>query len=282
MAASASPGRRLYHQIAAEIAGLIAGGAFPPGVNLPAERELAARFGISRSSVREAVIALEVMGLVEVRVGNGVLVLPRAASLRAGASFEVRLAALSRVQPDPELPDLEMPDPEMRALEMPDPGALAAIGPEAEIPPFSLLQARRLVEPETAALAALHARGPERAAIAAALVRNRADNRAGSVTHPGDRLFHIRIARASGNPAYELFIARLLGHRYGFIFQRLQRLYTPADMSNRSEAEHEAVLAAILARDPDAASAAMARHLDSVIAAFSRDIVPNPEKEPAS
>jgi GntR family transcriptional repressor for pyruvate dehydrogenase complex len=256
------PGRRLYHQVAAEIAGLIAGGAFPPGANLPAERELAARLGISRSSVREAVIALEVMGLVEVRVGSGVLVLPKAAALREGASFEASLAALPRVEADPELP--------------------VALDLDTEIPPFSLLQARRLVEPQTAALAAINASEPERAAIEAALARNRADNRAGSVTHPGDRLFHIRIAQASGNPAYELFITLLLGHRYGFIFQRLQRLYAPVDMTGRSEAEHEAVLAAIMARDPDAASAAMARHLDSVIAIFSRDITPTDESDPDS
>ncbi len=252
---------RLYHHIAARIADLIARGEFLPGANLPAERELAARLGVSRSSVREAVIALEVMGLVDVRVGNGVLVLPKAASLRAGASFEARIAALPRVQPDPELP--------------------VTIDLNAEIPPFSLLQARRLVEPHTAALAATNASGRERAAIEAALARNRADNRAGSSTHPGDRLFHIRIARASGNPAYELFVTMLLAHRYGFIFQRLQRLYASADMPGRSEREHEAVLVAILARDPDAASDAMARHLDSVIAIFSREIAPS-DQSPAS
>ena len=47
MSPNPGSGRRLYHQIAAEIAGLIAGGTFPPGANLPAERELAARLKIS-------------------------------------------------------------------------------------------------------------------------------------------------------------------------------------------------------------------------------------------
>ena len=66
--------RRLYRQIADQIAGLIAAGEFPPGSRLPAERELAAKLGVSRASVREAIISLEIGGLVEVRVGTGIFV----------------------------------------------------------------------------------------------------------------------------------------------------------------------------------------------------------------
>jgi GntR family uxuAB operon transcriptional repressor len=66
--------RRLYRQIADQIAGLIANGEFSPGTRLPAERELATLLGVSRTSVREALISLEIAGLVEVRVGAGVFV----------------------------------------------------------------------------------------------------------------------------------------------------------------------------------------------------------------
>src|SRR4030088_3200644 len=66
--------RRLYRQIADQIAGLIAAGEFAPGSRLPAERELAATLGVSRASVREAIISLEIGGLVEVRVGTGIFV----------------------------------------------------------------------------------------------------------------------------------------------------------------------------------------------------------------
>jgi len=66
--------RRLYRQIADQIAGLIAAGEFLPGSRLPAERELAAKLGVSRASVREAIISLEIGGLVEVRVGTGIFV----------------------------------------------------------------------------------------------------------------------------------------------------------------------------------------------------------------
>jgi DNA-binding FadR family transcriptional regulator len=66
--------RRLYRQIAAQLSTLIASGEFAVGHRLPAERELAVQLGVSRPSLREALIALELEGLVEVRVGAGIWV----------------------------------------------------------------------------------------------------------------------------------------------------------------------------------------------------------------
>lgn len=54
---------------------MLGSGDYPPGTRLPAERDLAGLFGVSRPSVREALIALEVEGMVEVRGGAGVFVL---------------------------------------------------------------------------------------------------------------------------------------------------------------------------------------------------------------
>lgn len=68
-------GTRLYQALAEKITRLISSGQFSPGDRLPAERELAARFQVSRPTVREAIIALEIEGLVEVRLGSGVYVL---------------------------------------------------------------------------------------------------------------------------------------------------------------------------------------------------------------
>ncbi len=69
--------RRLYRQIATQLRGLISAGEFAPLSRLPAERDLARQLGVSRPSVREALIALEVEGWVEVRTGSGVYVLAR-------------------------------------------------------------------------------------------------------------------------------------------------------------------------------------------------------------
>jgi DNA-binding FadR family transcriptional regulator len=70
---------RLYRQIADQLRGLIERREFPVGSRLPAERELAEKLGVSRPSVREALIALEVEGLVRIRMGSGVYVVDRPA-----------------------------------------------------------------------------------------------------------------------------------------------------------------------------------------------------------
>ena len=64
--------RRLYRQIADQVRGLIERGEYEVGSRLPPERDLALQLGVSRPSVREALIALEVEGLVEVRMGSGI------------------------------------------------------------------------------------------------------------------------------------------------------------------------------------------------------------------
>ncbi|HDR9154835.1 GntR family transcriptional regulator [Burkholderia vietnamiensis] len=242
--------RRLYQQIADKLSAMIESGDFPPGSYLPPERELAERFGVSRTSVREALIALEVNGLVSVRVGDGVKVRQREAAAAPQPLAAAKVAPFSIVEIDPELG--------------------IALDLDTEIPPFALLQARRLIEPEAAALAAQHGSDAQIEGIRDAFLRNQEDNQSGSLTHPGDRLFHIRIAEASDNAAYALMIKQLLAHKYDPMFQRLQSLYMPNDMPHRSELEHRAILDAIRARDPEAARRAMAEHLDEVIEIFGR------------
>jgi DNA-binding FadR family transcriptional regulator len=66
--------RRLYQQVAEQIRTVIEQGAFQPGSRLPPERELALRLGVSRPSLREALIALEIQGRIEIRMGSGVYV----------------------------------------------------------------------------------------------------------------------------------------------------------------------------------------------------------------
>jgi DNA-binding FadR family transcriptional regulator len=79
--------RRLYRQIAEQIRGLITSGEYTSGARLPPERDLAKQLRVSRPSVREALIALEVEGLVEVRVGSGIYVRMPPAGNGAGHSY---------------------------------------------------------------------------------------------------------------------------------------------------------------------------------------------------
>jgi len=66
--------QKLYQRIAESVAGAIAEGRYRPGSRLPAERDLAEEFGVSRPTIREAMIALEIRGLVDARHGSGIYV----------------------------------------------------------------------------------------------------------------------------------------------------------------------------------------------------------------
>ena len=70
----ATDSRRLYQQVADQIRTVIEESRFAPGTRLPPERELALQLGVSRPSLREGLIALEIEGIVETRMGSGVYV----------------------------------------------------------------------------------------------------------------------------------------------------------------------------------------------------------------
>lgn len=67
--------RRPYQQIADQVRQLMVAGKYAPGARLPAERELAQQLGVSRPSLREALIALEIDGAIEIRMGSGIYAL---------------------------------------------------------------------------------------------------------------------------------------------------------------------------------------------------------------
>jgi len=66
--------RKLYRQVADSIMALIKTGDYKPGSRLPSERDLAVAYKVSRPTVREAMIALEILGLVESRHGSGIYI----------------------------------------------------------------------------------------------------------------------------------------------------------------------------------------------------------------
>ena len=74
MTTATKPNDRLYQELARQLMEELASGQYPLGSRLPAERELTAKYNVSRPTVREAIIALEVQGLVEVRLGSGAYV----------------------------------------------------------------------------------------------------------------------------------------------------------------------------------------------------------------
>lgn len=222
--------RRLYRQIADQITALIRRGEFKPGSRLPPERDLAKQLGVSRPSVREALIALEVEGFVEVRIGSGIYV-TSADSRRAGAR-----------------------------------SGKAALPPDSG--PFELIEARRLVESECAAQAAKHASAAQVRRMKAALASMRTDGKRNVVPLEGDQRFHECVADASGNSALAMLVRTLWAQRTGPLFLRLEHHFDTPALWSAAIAEHQAILAAIESRDPGAARAAMRRHLDMAARRF--------------
>ncbi|MDC0887099.1 FadR/GntR family transcriptional regulator, partial [Altererythrobacter sp.] len=90
--------KRLFQSVAEQIAKLIDEGAYPPGTRLPGERELAEKLGVSRVTIREAEIALQAVGTLEIKTGSGVYVSETRPSLGEAlpnaSAFEVTEARL--------------------------------------------------------------------------------------------------------------------------------------------------------------------------------------------
>jgi GntR family uxuAB operon transcriptional repressor len=223
--------RRLYRQIADQIASLIESGEFERGSRLPAERELAALLGVSRTSVREAVISLEIAGLVEVRVGSGIFV----------------TAA----------PDAHDSPPDK--------------GPG----PFELLEARKLVEGEIAAVAARDATPEDVESMRQAVSRMSAHVDDFEVREESDRQFHLAVAKATGNGSLELVVDGLWNQR-AELFGRLQMHFHTPTLARQTIRDHAAIVEAIAARDPDAARSAMHRHIGRVVREFQRGVNETP------
>ncbi|MDB6082778.1 MAG: GntR domain protein [Gammaproteobacteria bacterium] len=81
--------RKLYQQVASTIMESITSGKYKAGERLPSERDLAAAFKVSRPTIREAMIALEIRGLAETRHGSGIYVTDHAPSQAASGDLDI-------------------------------------------------------------------------------------------------------------------------------------------------------------------------------------------------
>ncbi|WP_445115561.1 FadR/GntR family transcriptional regulator [Acinetobacter sp. WZC-1] len=236
---------RIYQNIFNKIQQDIENGVYQVGAKLPPERDLAQQLGVSRTSVREAIIALEVCGIVEVKLGSGVY---------------VQKTQVDHAQVHTEL------DTNIHPLLLP------YLKEENAITPFEVLEARLHIEPFLAELAARNRTNDQLESIKEAFFMNVRDNLEHSHDHIGDRLFHIRIAEASQNNAYAFFLKFLLGQHYTELFSRMRTLYTSEDMPLRSQLEHQEILYAIQNKDGVTAKTAMKKHIQNVIKIFSRKV----------
>jgi DNA-binding FadR family transcriptional regulator len=219
--------QRLYRQIANHIRDLISAEKWAVGARLPAERDLAHQLGVSRPSVREALIALEVEAWVEVRIGSGVYVLARSDK-----------AVNSKIT-------------------------------DEEWGPLELIRARRMLEGETAAMAATCASPKQLAAMRKAIKSMQSDSQRGLAPLKGDRAFHSAVTSACGNAVLQDTIEGFWDSRHNPLFERLGQHFETQDAWQSAIEEHQAILHAIARQDASAARLAMQAHMDKSHARFS-------------
>ena len=211
--------RRLYRQVADQLRALIDSGEYAVGGRLPTERDLAEQLKVSRPTVREALIALEVEGRVRIRVGSGIYVSEPASSAQP-------LSTSSTIEG-----------------------------------PFELLSAREFIEGAIAEQAARVAGPEDLERIDAALGAMAAVPHPGEASMVHDRAFHIAVAGSLGNAVLVRVVGELFDQRLNPYFTKLAHYFENPETWQTALAEHQSIRAAIAARDPDAAGAAMRKHL---------------------
>jgi len=220
--------KRVYMQIVDQIINLIRRGEFPDGAQLPPERELAEQLGVSRASLREALSALQILGLVETKPGQGTFICAE------------------------KIPSLLQFD--------------ASWLYEDEESPFTILQARKTVEPHIAALAATQRSEAALKRLEEILDSVEADPSDRNIFTEGDRKFHKAIAEATGNPvllSMMWIVYELMGQKLWLALMMDSTLATPGRLQE-ALAEHRRIYEAIKAQDKEAAAARMREHLESV------------------
>jgi len=224
---SEAAGRSQTDVVIQGIKDMITGGELVAGSRLPIEKDLSARFSVSRGSLREGVRALATLGVLETRQGDGTYV----TSL----------------------------DP---ALLLSPIGFLAELQTPADS--AHLLAVRRILESESAARAALLLTDQQLEELSVILDRVddilRSDDSELDLEGyiDADTEFHRTIARASGNPALAGLIESLVGRTFR---ARLWRAITERKAVRDTQAEHRAILAELVSRDPDRARIRMSVHV---------------------
>ena len=213
---------RIYEEIVRQIKALISEGRLKSGDQLPPERDLAEQFKVSRTSVREALRTLESLGLIEIRPGEG--------------TFVREVSVESLIEP------------------------LAQVILSHREAIAELFEARRLLEPAIAGLAARHATRDEIQEMDRILEDQAKAVAAGLTGLAQDAAFHAAIAGSARNRA----ITRIVNALMDLLTQsREESLQTPG-RPTRSHEDHRRILDAIRRRDETAAQRAMRDHLVAV------------------
>jgi GntR family transcriptional regulator, transcriptional repressor for pyruvate dehydrogenase complex len=226
--APVNPPTRLGEQLAVRIADLIAHGEFSNGDRLPAETELAERFGVSRPVIREALSRLRLTGVIVSRKGSG-----------------------SYVQKRSDLPPRVV-----------DPVGFGPVNSLAEV--RKCYEFRMGIEGEAAYFAAQNRTSEMLQIMREALERMETASAQGRVGMSADFEFHIAVARASGNEFFEIVMqAMRTPIEFAINLGRSLSLTRPREHLRTVQMEHVVMLEAIATQDKDAARLAMRTHIQN-------------------
>ncbi|WP_017590054.1 FadR/GntR family transcriptional regulator [Nocardiopsis ganjiahuensis] len=207
----------------AQIKAMISDGEVGPGQQLPTERDLSVRLGVSRGSVREAIRSLTTLGVLEVRHGAGVYV----TALRPADLLEA-FSVLAEVSRDETL--------------------------------LEVLQVRRMIEPAATAVAAARATPEDLERIGALLddMEDGSGPREPAEHGAADLGFHQAIVACAGNATLSAVHAGLSSRTFN---ERVWAGHGEAGLTETLHEDHRRIHEALLARDPEAARAAAAAHV---------------------
>jgi GntR family hexuronate regulon transcriptional repressor len=218
--------KRLYQKIAAELKDRIHNHVYHVGDRLPAERMISEEMNVSRTVVREAIIMLEVEGLVDVRKGSGIHVVSQE----------------SRYQ--------DIPEPSN-----PDDDEFLTAGP------FEMLQARQLLESNIAEFAATQVTKQDILALQQIQQTALSEDRARD--SEWDKQFHIQVAKATQNSVLAAIVEKMWMHRkLNPYWRKLHEHIEDRAMESWCD-DHEQILRALMRKDPKAAKFAMWQHLEN-------------------
>jgi GntR family transcriptional regulator, transcriptional repressor for pyruvate dehydrogenase complex len=212
----------LGERVAEKLLAKIRGDGLAPGTRLPSEHAMAQHFGVSRTVVREAIALLKADGLLTTRKGSG--------------AFVCQTAFPRAAMGDP------MTEKSVQSL-------------------LNLTEVRRGLEAEIAALAAVRRTPGQLAEIEHALRRVEDAMRSGGDGVEEDVQFHLRIAEATGNPYWARFVEMFAQQIRLAVKVTRANEARRLDFINQVREEHERIVAAIAAGDPDRARAAAGDHM---------------------
>ena len=217
------PRLSLSDHIVEQIAELIARGALKPGDRIPSEKQLCEKFGVGRTSVREALRSLSVMGVLQSHMGDGTFVATDASRFLE-RSFQWGLLLNPKVVED-------------------------------------LIETRLMLESHNAHLAAAKA-GPEdlaRMEERVRLMETHVAHPAQYLEH--DLQFHLLIAQATQNSILQSLLSTTRGYLQAWIRETLALPDQTEKRARLSVAEHKRILRALRNKDGEAARQAMSAHI---------------------